>query len=160
MTAKAIVVLGMTMVAGLGFSLAQDAPTPDKYSPAELTAMEKKLEAKAAGTGLATMTIKKYATDYTMLAFRSKSGQAEQHEKFADFYVVLGGKATLISGGKMVGGKTTEAGELRGDSIQGGKETTLAKGDIVHVPANIPHQLVLAQGDVFQYYIVKVQEAN
>jgi quercetin dioxygenase-like cupin family protein len=49
---------------------------------------------------------------------------------------------------------------LRGDSIKGGKETTLAKGDIIHVPANIPHQLVLANGDTFEYYIVKVQEAN
>src|ERR1700685_1242928 len=128
MTAKAIVVLGMAMVAGLGFSLAQDAPTPDKYSPAEVRAMEKKLEAKAAGTGLATETIKKYATDYTMLAFRSKSGQAEQHQKFADFYVVVTGQATLVSGGKMVGGKTTAEGELRGDSIEGGKETKLTKG--------------------------------
>ena len=158
MTAK-VVLLCVGLVAGLGqFSLAQDEP--DKYSPADLTAMEKKLEAKAAGSGLASETIKKYSTDYSMLAFRSKSGQAEQHEKFADFYVVIAGKATLLSGGKMVNGKTTGPGELRGDSVEGGKETKLAKGDIVHVPANIPHQLVLATGDTFQYYIVKVQEVN
>ncbi len=162
MTAR-IVLLSIGMMAGLGqFSWAQEAPSPDKYSPAELAAMEKKLEAKAASasTGLASETVKKYATDYSMLAFRTKSGQAEQHEKFADFYVVLDGEATLVSGGKMVGGKTTEAGELRGDSIEGGKETKLAKGDIVHVPANIPHQLVLAKGATFQYFIVKVQEVN
>jgi mannose-6-phosphate isomerase-like protein (cupin superfamily) len=160
MTAK-VILLCMGLVAGLGqFSFAQDGGTPDKYSPAELTAMEKKLEAKAAGSGLATETIKKYATDYSMLAFRSKSGQAEQHEKFADFYVVVTGQATLVSGGKMVGGKTTAEGELRGDSIEGGKETKLTKGDIVHIPANIPHQLVLAKGDTFQYFIVKVQEVN
>jgi mannose-6-phosphate isomerase-like protein (cupin superfamily) len=160
MTGK-VVLLCLGMVAGLGqFAWAQDGGSPDKYSPADLMAMEKKLEAKAAGSGLATETIKKYATDYSMLAFRSKSGQAEQHEKFADFYVVIAGKATLLSGGKMVNGKTTGPGELRGDSVEGGKETKLAKGDIVHVPANIPHQLVLATGDTFQYYIVKVQEVN
>jgi mannose-6-phosphate isomerase-like protein (cupin superfamily) len=159
MTAK-VILLSLGLVAGLGqVSLAQ-SPTPDKYSPADLMAMEKKLEAKAAGTGLASETVKKYATDYSMLAYRSKSGQAEQHEKFADFYVVLSGQATLVSGGQMVGGKSTEAGELRGDSITGGKETKLAKGDIIHVPANIPHQLVLAKGDTFQYFIVKVQEIN
>src|SRR5271169_1926583 len=106
MTAK-VILLSMAIVAGLGqFSFAQDGGSPDKYSPAELTAMEKKLEAKAAGSGLATETIKKYASDYSMLAFRSKSGQAEQHEKFADFYVVVAGQATLVSGGKMVSGKT------------------------------------------------------
>jgi mannose-6-phosphate isomerase-like protein (cupin superfamily) len=156
-----VVLLSIGIVAGLGqFSWAQDAPAPDKYSPADLAAMEKKLEAKAAGTGLASETVKKYATDYSMLAYRSKSGQAEQHEKFADFYVVLTGEATLVSGGQMVNGKTTEPGELRGDSIQGGKETKLVKGDIIHIPANIPHQLVLAKGATFQYFIVKVQEVN
>jgi quercetin dioxygenase-like cupin family protein len=36
----------------------------------------------------------------------------------------------------------------------------LKKGDIVHIPANIPHQLVLAKGDTFQYFIIKVQEVN
>jgi mannose-6-phosphate isomerase-like protein (cupin superfamily) len=160
MTAKVILVC-IAIVAGLGqYSWAQDGGSPDVYSPAELMAMEKKLEAKAAGSGLATETIKKYSTDYSMLAFRSKSGQAEQHAKFADFYVVVAGEATLVSGGKMVNGKTTGEGELRGDSIEGGKETKLRKGDIAHIPANIPHQLMLAKGDTFQYFIIKVQEVN
>jgi mannose-6-phosphate isomerase-like protein (cupin superfamily) len=95
-----------------------------------------------------------------MLAYRSKSGQAELHEKFADFYYVLGGEATLVSGGHMVNSKTTAPGEVRADSVQDGKEMKLTKGDIVHIPANIPHQLVLANGATFQYFIVKVQEIN
>jgi quercetin dioxygenase-like cupin family protein len=60
----------------------------------------------------------------------------------------------------MVKGAPTAPGEVRGDSIEGGKEMKLKKGDIVHIPANIPHQLVLAKGDTFQYFIVKVQEVN
>ena len=55
-------------------------------------AMEKKLEQKTDASGLATQTLKKYSTDYTMLAFRSQSGKAELHEKFADFYVVVDGQ--------------------------------------------------------------------
>ena len=135
-------------------------PTPDQYSPADLAAMEKNLAQKADASGLATETLKKYATDYTMLAFRSKSGKAELHEKFADFYFVVGGEATLVSGGHIVNSATTAPGEVRGDSIQDGRETKLKKGDIIHIPANIPHQLVLAKGDTFQYFIVKVQEVN
>ena len=95
-----------------------------------------------------------------MLAFRNKSGKAELHEKFADFYFVVDGKATLVSGGQMVNGKPTAPGEVRGDSITDGKETKLKKGDIVHIPANIPHQLMLANGDTFQYFIIKVQEVD
>ncbi len=142
------------------WALAQDAaPSPDQYSPADLTAMEQTLEQKAA-SGTGNRTLKKYATDYTMLAFRSQSGQAELHEKFADFYVVVAGQATLVSGGHMVNGATTAPGEVRGDSIQDGKETTLKKGDIVHIPANIPHQIMLAKGGTFQYFVIKVQEVN
>jgi mannose-6-phosphate isomerase-like protein (cupin superfamily) len=151
--------LGMATAFGQG-ALAQDAaPSPDQYSPTDLTAMEQKLEQKAV-KGLATETLKKYSTDYTMLAFRSQSGQAELHEKFADFYVVVAGQATLVSGGHIVNGATSAPGEVRGDSIQDGKETTLKKGDIVHIPANIPHQIMLAKGDTFQYFVIKVQEVN
>jgi mannose-6-phosphate isomerase-like protein (cupin superfamily) len=147
----------------LGMAAAQLAwaqePSPDVYSPSELTAMGQKLEQKAV-KGLATETLKKYSTDYTILAFRSQSGQAEQHEKFADFYVVVSGEAKLISGGQMVNGKTTAPGELRGDSIKDGKETTIRKGDIVHIPANIPHQITLAKGATIQYFVIKVQEVE
>ena len=157
-----LLTIGMVTAPGR-VSLAQDAgsgatATPDVYSQDDLMGMEKKLKEKTDASGLATQTIKKYSTDYAMLAFRSQSGKAELHEKFADFYVVVAGNATLVSGGKMVNGATTAPGEVRGDSIQGGEDTKLKKGDIVHIPANIPHQLTLAKGDTFQYFIVKVQE--
>ncbi len=160
MKRTSVVLLTACLMMSLG-ALAQDAAqTADKYSPAELMAMEKTLEQKKDASGLASETLKKYSTDYSMLAFRSQSGKAEQHEKFADFYVVIAGNATLISGGTMVNGASSAPGEMRGDSIKGGKEMKLAKGDIVHVPANIPHQLTLAKGETFQYFIIKVQEVN
>jgi mannose-6-phosphate isomerase-like protein (cupin superfamily) len=159
MKVTAIVLMAVAMLGHA--SLGQEAmPTPDQYSPADLATMEKTLEQKVDASGLATETLKKYASDYTMLAFRSKSGKAELHEKFADFYFVVGGEATLVSGGKIVNSATTAPGEVRGDSVQDGKETKLKKGDVVHIPANIPHQLVLAKGTTFQYFIIKVQEIN
>jgi mannose-6-phosphate isomerase-like protein (cupin superfamily) len=162
MKAAPVILLTIGMVTAFGqWAVAQDASkTPDQYSPADLTALEKALGQKTDATGTATETLKKYSTDYTMLAFRNKSGKAELHEKFADFYVVVEGQATLVTGGQMVNGKPTAAGEVRGESIQDGKETKLKKGDIVHIPANIPHQLLLANGDTFQYFVIKVQEVN
>jgi mannose-6-phosphate isomerase-like protein (cupin superfamily) len=160
MKVTAIVLMAAAMLGRA--ALAQEAmPTPDQYSPADLAAMEKKLEQKVDASGLATETLKKYTSDYTMLAYRSKSGKAELHEKFADFYFVIGGEATLVSGGRMLNSAPIAApGEVRGDSVQDGKEIKLKKCDIVHIPANIPHQLVLAKGATFQYFIVKVQEIN
>ena len=160
MKRTSLVLLTIGMMTSLGALAQAAAPTPDRYSPAELMAMEQKLEQKKDASGLATETLKKYSTDYSMLAFRSQSGKAELHEKFADFYVVVDGNATLVSGGTMVNGATTAPGEVRGDSITGGKEMKLKKGDIVHIPPNIPHQLMLAKGETFQYFIIKVQEVN
>src|ERR1700728_3240320 len=96
----AIILLAIGMVTARTF--AQASTSLDVYSPADLMAMEKKLAQKADASGLASEQIKKYSTDYTMLAFRSQSGKAELHEKVADFFVVVEGSATLVSGGHVV----------------------------------------------------------
>jgi mannose-6-phosphate isomerase-like protein (cupin superfamily) len=153
-----VILLAIGMVTARAF--AQTTTSLDTYSPDDLKAMEKKLGQKTDASGLATEQLKKYSTDYTMLAFRSQSGKAELHEKFADFYVVVDGSATIVSGGHIVNPTTTAPGEVRGDSIQDGKETMLKKGDVVHIPPNTPHQLMVTKGDTFQYFVIKVQEVN
>jgi mannose-6-phosphate isomerase-like protein (cupin superfamily) len=152
--------VSVLMAAAFPVATWAQSATPDVYSQDALAGMENTLAGKADASGLATQILKKYTTDYTQLAFRSQSGKAELHEKFADFYMVLEGKATLVSGGEMVHGATTAAGEIRGESIKGGSQTQIKKGDVVHVPANLPHQLLLSKGDTLKYFIVKVQEVE
>ena len=41
-----------------------------------------------------------------MLSFRGRDGEAEVHEKFADLFCVLAGKATLVTGGAVSGART------------------------------------------------------
>ena len=147
--------LTIGVVSARGQSSAQ---TADVYSQNDLLAMGKKLAQKTDASGLGAQLLKRYTTDFSQLTFRNQSGKAELHEKFADFYVVIDGNATLISGGHMVNGATSAPGEVRGDSIQDGQEVKLKKGDIVHIPANTPHQLLLSKGDTFQYFVIKVQE--
>jgi mannose-6-phosphate isomerase-like protein (cupin superfamily) len=152
------------------YSLAQDngsasasgaaSPAIEHYSQADLLGLENKLEQKKDATGAASQTLHKYSVDYTMLSFRSQDGKAELHEKVADFFVVLEGTATLVTGGKIINGAPSAPGEVRGDSVQGGLQTQLKKGDIVHIPANTPHQLLVPKGGTFQYFIVKVQEVS
>ena len=49
-----------------------------------------------------------------------------------------------MSGGEMVNGKPggEDAGDMRGDSIRGGVTKVLRTGDVVYVPAGIPHGFV------------------
>jgi hypothetical protein len=72
--------------------------------------------------------------------------------------MVVEGEATLITGGKMVNSKTESPGELRGTGIEGGQSQKLAAGDVVHIAANTPHQLTLAPGKTFTYFVVKVHQ--
>ncbi|MFP5234302.1 MAG: hypothetical protein ACLGSD_00245 [Acidobacteriota bacterium] len=89
---------------------------------------------------------------------RSKSGGAEIHAHFDDVMVVLGGSATLITGGAVVNAKTDAHGETKGTEIMNGVKHTLVKGDIIHVPAGTPHQLVLPPNGEFSAFVVKVRE--
>ena len=55
----------------------------------------------------------------------------------------------------MVGGKVTAPGQSRGTEIQGGHSQRLAKGDVVVIPAGIPHWFKEVPQSI-SYYVVKV----
>ena len=87
---------------------------------------------------------------------REASGIPELHQKVDDIFVIESGEATLITGGTIVGPKTTAADEVRGQSIQGGTKRTISTGDFVHIPANTPHQFLVDEGKQITYAVVKV----
>src|ERR1700724_2710101 len=70
---------------------------------------------------------------------RDKAGQVEVHDKETDVIYVVDGTATFVTGGTMVGGKMTKPGQLMGSDIKGGQTHHLSKGDVIVVPAGIPH---------------------
>jgi mannose-6-phosphate isomerase-like protein (cupin superfamily) len=92
----------------------------------------------------------------TILAFRDKDGSAEAHEQFADVFVVLRGSATLVTGGTITAPVTTAPGEIRGAAVLQGSRRDLKEQDIVHIPAGVPHQLLVPPGRSFTYFVVKV----
>jgi|SRR5271165_5410976 len=90
------------------------------------------------------------------VSHRDKSGVAELHENQTDIFVVQSGQAVIEVGGEVVGAKTESPGEIRGASIQGGVKKTIAAGDVVHIPAKMPHQFFLEPGQQITYFVVKV----
>jgi mannose-6-phosphate isomerase-like protein (cupin superfamily) len=137
---------------------AQPAGVPGyvHWTAAELKAWGGKLKAHEAPTKTAGQDLAKWGNHWTMISKRTGDGEAEVHEKVNDFFVVEGGEAALIVGGKVVQPRSTGPGEIRGKSIEGGRRSALKVGDIVHIPKNIPHQLLVAKE--FLYYVIKVQE--
>jgi quercetin dioxygenase-like cupin family protein len=89
---------------------------------------------------------------------KSGSGGGEVHEKEIDVIYVLDGTATMETGGTVVDGKTTEPGQIRGMSVQGGQTWHLSKGDLLVIPAGTPHQIKASQS--FDRFTVKVITAE
>ena len=128
------------------------------WKAAELKAFSKSLAPKINEKKAATQDLTKVGNYRFMVAHREGSGEAEYHAVDADIFVVESGTATLIYGGELVDGKTTAPNEMRAASIKGGMEKALAAGDIVTIPAKLPHQLKLAAGKEFTYFVVKVTQ--
>src|SRR5512135_589466 len=70
-------------------------------------------------------------------AHRSGPGQVEMHETETDILYITDGEATFVTGGTMVEGKKTEAGQWRGTNITGGQAHHLVKGDVVTIPGGM-----------------------
>ena len=112
----------------------------------------------ASNNGSASVKIADYPNHFAMLSYRNKTGGGEVHERFADLFYVVQGRAMLITGASVVDPITVSPGEIRGSAVTPGKEQLLQKGDFVHIPAHVPHQLVLSSRDSFIYFVIKVQE--
>ncbi len=131
----------------------------DHWSPAQLLEQAQQLRQLAAqGDGSASETLTKYPHHYTMLAFRSRSGGGELHQDFADLFYILDGHATVLTGGEVVDPKTIGPGEIRGTSVKGGSRQDVKAGEVVHIPAGMPHQMLVAGGESVTYFVVKMQE--
>lgn len=111
-----------------------------------------------AGDGQASETLKEFPQHATMLSFRARDGVAELHEDFADLFVVLDGRATLVTGGTVMGAETIGPGEIRGASIEGGVRKELRAGDVAHVPAGVPHQMLVSGDKTFTAFVVKIEQ--
>ncbi len=95
--------------------------------------------------------------NYTVLAaHRDKPGEVEVHALDLDVVYVVDGEATYVTGGRMIGGRTTEPNEERGTSIEGGETYHLSKGDVIIVPKGTPHWFKEVPQQV-SYFVVKVR---
>ena len=126
----------------------------DSYSPKDLAAIKDKLSAEH--PTFKSEQLKQYKGHYTMVAHREGTGSSEVHEHEADIFVIQDGEGTLVTGGKLVKPHVEKPGELRGTAITGGEDVHYAPGDIIHIPAGVPHQMLVEKGKEVTYFVVKV----
>jgi glc operon protein GlcG len=88
-------------------------------------------------------------------AARTGPGQVEVHDRETDVLYIVDGEATVVTGGTMLGGKTTGPGQRRGTDIQGGQTQRLTKGDVLVVQAGTPHWFKEVPASGVHYFVVK-----
>ena len=143
----------MTFVAAPAFIYSQaPAPTAPRtpLSTATFVDHDKVAAALAKGGPLVT------ASDVLVSgSHRDKPGQVEVHDKEMDVLYITDGSATFVTGGKIVGAKNTRPDQWLGTDITGGTTHKLVKGDVIVIPAGMPHWFKEVPGTV-SYYVVKV----
>jgi mannose-6-phosphate isomerase-like protein (cupin superfamily) len=135
--------------------LIAQAPAGFSYwSVADLKKVEAGLPAKMNAQKIGAQDLAKWGNHWASITHREGDGEGEVHETVADIFVAQSGGATLIVGGKLIEPREVSKGELKGKGIDGGVRQKLSPGDIVHIPANTPHQLLVPNS--FDYFVVKV----
>jgi uncharacterized protein GlcG (DUF336 family)/mannose-6-phosphate isomerase-like protein (cupin superfamily) len=87
---------------------------------------------------------------------RDSPGVVEVHLKDADIMYVLRGSAIIMTGGKLLDGRTVAPDEIRGSQLEGGEAHNLVPGDVLIIPHSEPHWFKEVKGP-FLYFTVKVR---
>jgi len=133
--------LGLTIFAAAAMAQ-QGAPEAVKtYSSAsDVTALQAKAKSDRKGDApLVVERILQLPPYNANLEYRATVGPASIHEKEAEFFYVIDGSATMVTGGKLQNEKRTNAENLTGSGIEGGASRNVGKGDFIVVPENTPH---------------------
>ena len=127
------------------------------WTPADLNNYEKTLHDKLDQYHNSNQRLPDLEGHTVLVVHREGTGLAETHEMAADFVYVISGEASVVVGGTMVDGKTTEPGEIRGPSVNGGETRKAAAGDVLHIPPKVPHWFKVDPGKQITYLVVKLE---
>jgi hypothetical protein len=141
--------------AAIGSPAAQ-SPTFGHWRAAELRQRDAALSTKIGADHSARETLADYGDHRFRLLRRDADGAPEQHDGIVDVVYVQSGEGTLQLGGTMAGKRAGSGpGEYLGTRLDGGERHPLAAGDVVHIPATIPHAFLVPAGGHITYVLVK-----
>ena len=139
-----------------------EEPPPQGFEHWTQAAVQRTTQALAAAAAtdphhFAVKQLSDFPNEAFLLVHREADGQVEWHETQGDVFFVQSGSATLVVGGTYLNGETVAPHEKRNGTIQGGARQKLSAGDVVRIPARVPHQVVLDGAREFTYFVIKVK---
>ena len=129
--------------------------TPSRSNPEDFT-IWKGVVSHIAETQVSGQTLEDHNDHLIAVLYLQEDGPAELHQSQSEILIVQSGEATLVIGGAILKPDVVKPLEIQGTSISGGGETQLRQGDIVHISANVPHQLKLGTGKRLIYTTIRI----
>jgi mannose-6-phosphate isomerase-like protein (cupin superfamily) len=116
------------------------------------------LEAKVAHTvnGMVNDEIPSGPGSTILIIRREKDGEVEVHKIMNDIILIKKGHAKFLVGGKVSGNHETKPTEWRGGEITGATTYEMAQGDLLFIPAGIPHKMLVAAKAAVTYVTIKI----
>jgi len=140
--------------------LAAEAPGFSLWKASDLQQRIAALSKNVAADHSSRETLADYGDHRFRLLYRDADGNPEQHDAIIDIVMVQSGEGTLVLGGKMLGQRAgSGAGEYVGTSIEGGERHPLGPGDVLQIPARIPHAFLVPRGKHVAYVLLKIPAA-
>ena len=137
---------------------AADPPAPKFWSNSEFQQLEKTLPSKMDETKSGAQPMAAFPSHSALFFHREGSGLVEIHQKLADYVVVRSGEGAVMVGGRLADPKPGGPNELRGTILEGATRFPVAAGDVLYIPANTPHRMVVESGHQLNAMVIKVEE--
>lgn len=139
--------------------LAADHPDFRLWKADELRKRDTALSQKVGPDHSSRETLADFGDHRFRFLHRNADGFPEQHDNIVDVVFVQSGEGTLQLGGVMIDKKATGgAGEFVGSRLDGGSRHPLGAGDVIHIPATVPHAFLVPKGKHLTYVLVKFPE--
>ena len=98
------------------------------------------------GQGFAWQPLVRDGETVAALEYWKTPGCPAVHPDQAEYAIVIAGAGTLISGGTLEAAKPVKPDLTEGDRIIGGTTRTLKPGDVMLIPAGVPHWFGITGG--------------
>ena len=131
---------------------------PDIIEGADL---DKKVGWLARGhyVGMTVLTSADEQTTYLVVR-RTTSSQPEWHARWDDFVIIRSGTGVIVFGDSLVGSTLRAPGERRGGTFTRNYQIVVRPGDIVRIPAAVPHAFVVTGKEPLEFLLIKTRRQN
>lgn len=139
------------------------ASTPGRridYIPAERFADARARVARTRSVGTSVFVAPDQQTAYLVVR-RTVPSEVEEHSRWDDLVVVQGGRGAIdIGRGATTGARFVAPGELRGGALLRPGRVELRPGDVVRLPAGVPHSFVPLGEEPWELLLIKVRRPS